>query len=139
MRHVDHPQQAIGDCQTERGQQQDRTQRQTGKCLADQVTDHQPMFHAAQAFHRFGTYRGVRLMACLRQRLQARLRFRIARAAKQAHRVEAYPGIGIVKLQIRQRDAQSLMHPAVLFQRQTLGQQRQLIALRLALQGLRRL
>lgn len=139
VRHIDDAEQAVGDRQPERRQQQDRTERQAAERLAEQIADHQAVLHLLQAALRLGAHRGVRLVGGVGQRLQSGAGFRLARFAQQPHRIETHLRIAVGQLQVSQRRAQRLMHLRVCFPRQLPSQQRQLLAVRFALQRARRL
>ena len=85
MGHVDHPEQAVGDRQAERREQQDRAQRQATEGLAEQVADQQPALDLGQAGGGGDAHAFLRFHRRVEQVLQAGSRQRIAGLAEQAH------------------------------------------------------
>ena len=75
--HVNHPQQAVGNCQPQRGEQQYRPQRESHKRLTKQIAPHQAMLNQFQTFGSGGTHASIRLRCCLRIRRQPGLNVRI--------------------------------------------------------------
>ena len=118
VRHIDHPQQSIGDRQPERGQQQNGAQRQPHKRLPQQVAYRLTMLDLAQAFRRGLAYFIIRLRLGAGIGQQAGLHFRIARFSQQRHRLLAHRGLRAGQLQTGNGEAQHFPHPIITFTRQ---------------------
>ncbi|MCY1362423.1 hypothetical protein D9M69_491380 [compost metagenome] len=126
MGHVDHPEQAEGDRQAERGEQQDRAEAHAAERLAEQVAEQQAALDLGQAGFGGGAHRGVAFRAVGQQRFQARARQRVAGLAEQAHGVEADRRVRIDQLQVGQGQGQGVAHAVVRFAGDPRIEQRQL-------------
>ncbi|MNP27588.1 hypothetical protein D3C76_1205080 [compost metagenome] len=112
--HIDHSQQAVGDRQSERGQQQNGAQRQAHKRLAQQVADGLTVLDLAQAFCGGFPHPGVRLGLRMGIRQQSGLHLRIARLAQQRDGLLAYRGLGAGQLETGDGQAQHLTHRVII-------------------------
>ena len=81
--HIDHPEQTVGDGQTERGEQQDRTEGEAHKSLAEKIAQQQTVLDFTQALLGRRANRRVRLMQGIGIRRQQRLGFRVTGVAEQ--------------------------------------------------------
>ena len=124
MGHVNHPQQAVGDRQPQRGQQQHRSQRQPHKGLAQQIAEQQTMFDLLQAIAGRLAHRRIRLMLGIGKGDQQRLGFRVRGMAEQRHGGQPRAGLRLSELQARQRHLQQTPHIIIGFRLQPLLQQR---------------
>ncbi|MNI39852.1 hypothetical protein D3C73_940430 [compost metagenome] len=137
VRHVDHPEQAEGDCQAECGEQQNGAQGHAAEGLAEHLADQQFAFDLRQAGLGGSAHRRVGFAIALQQTFQACARQWVTGFTEQAHRGEAHGGIAIHQLQVGQRQAQRGVHALVLFTGQLLAEEFQLRRLGAFLQLLR--
>ncbi|STQ59665.1 Uncharacterised protein [Pseudescherichia vulneris] len=99
MGHVDHPQQTVGNSQTEGGEQQDRSQRQAAKGLPQPVTPAQALLDLLQAVGGGGAHAGVWLVLRLGQPLKAGLDRRSAAFTQLFDRLQTHLRISIGELE----------------------------------------
>ena len=124
--HVDHPEQAEGDGQAKRGEQQDRAQAHAAEGLTEQLADQQLALDLRQAGLRCSAYRSVTFHARVQQVFQARARQWLAGLAEQAHGGHAYRRVGVDQLQVGQGQGQGVANGVVVLPVEALGEQRQL-------------
>ncbi|MNP54549.1 hypothetical protein D3C76_1491140 [compost metagenome] len=115
MGHVDHPEQAEGDGQAERGQQQDRAQRQATEGLAEQFADQQLALDLGQAGFGRGAYGRVALGVGLQQGFEAGAGQRVTGFAEQANGGQAYCRFAGAQLQVGQGQAEGGVHGGIRF------------------------
>ena len=115
MGHIDHAQQAEGNGQSERRQQQNRPQGQTTERLPQQVADQQFALDLGQAGFGCGVYRGIGFDARLQQGFKTGAGQRFAGFSEQAHGGQTHGRVGVDQLQIGQRQAQGGVYIAVGF------------------------
>ena len=113
--HVDNPEQAEGDGQTQRRQQQDRTQRQAAKGLAEQFTDQQFAFDLGQAGFGGGAHRRVAFHGRVEQGFQAGAGQRVAGFTEQAHGGQANGRVVVDQLQVGQGQGQGIAYAIIGF------------------------
>lgn len=113
--HIDHAEQAEGDCQAQGREQQDRTQRHAAEGLAEDLAEHQFAFDLRQAGLGSGVHGGVGFDTWREQRLKTRTGQRVTGAAQQTHGGEAHGGVGVDQLQVGQRQAEGAVHVLVGF------------------------
>ncbi len=136
MGHVDHPEQAEGDRQAERGQQQDAPQAQAAEGLAEQFAEQQLALDLRQAGFGGLAHGGVGFSLVGQQVFQPHPGKRCASFAKQAHGGQAYRGIASTELQIGECQCQGLAHGRVVFGFKALLEQAELFWLAAALEAL---
>ncbi|MNN23896.1 hypothetical protein D3C81_1373080 [compost metagenome] len=126
MGHVDHAEQAEGDCQSQGGEQQNRAQGHAAECLTEHLADQQFAFDLSEAGFGSRAYIGIGLNARFEQTFEAGAGQRVAGFAEQAHSGQPYSRVGIHQLQIRQGQTEGGVNAFVLFARQLLVEEFQL-------------
>ncbi len=113
--HVDHPEQAEGDRQTEGGEQQNRAQRHAAEGLAEHFADQQFALDLREAGFGGGAHAGIAFHARFEQTFKARACQRVAGFTEQTYRREAHRRVAVDQLQIGQRQAQGRVDAWVFF------------------------
>jgi hypothetical protein len=129
VRHVDDAHDAVGDRQTEGGEQQDRAEREAGEGAAEVVGPGEALLDGAnrrpgrRAHRAVGLDPGFALL--FGQRDQELADPRIAAFPEGAHCVKADAGVGRPEARLGMRELQALADLRILFARQRLVEQRQ--------------